>query len=119
MPGTPGTLSLLSPASDCTSITLFGSTPNLFFTSSSEINYDPLKQRKILVNKKEMYKIINASKKEGMSIIPLLFYFNSKGIAKLTIGIGKGKKKYDKRASIKAKEWNINKQRLEKNKKYT
>ena len=65
-----------------------------------------------------MNKIIIASKKDGMTIIPLSLYFNGKGIAKLSIGIGKGKKKYDKRLSIKAKEWNINKQRLEKNRKY-
>ena len=53
-----------------------------------------------------------------MTILPLSLYFNNKGIAKLSIGLGKGKKKYDKRATIKAKEWKINKQRLEKNKNY-
>ena len=52
-----------------------------------------------------------------MTIVPLLLYFNNRGIAKISIGIGKGKKKYDKRASIKANEWKINKQRLEKNRK--
>ena len=86
------------------------------YSSSNEKNYNPLKDRKILVKKKEMYKLINATKKERMTIIPLSFFFNNKGIAKLSIGVGKGKKKYDKRAAIKKKEWNINKQRLEKNK---
>ena len=43
-------------------------------------------------------------------------YFNNKGIAKLSIGLGKGKKLHDKRAGIKEKEWNIKKNRLEKNK---
>ena len=52
-----------------------------------------------------------------MTIIPLLLYFNNKGIVKISIGIGKGKRKYDKRASIKAQEWKINKQRLEKTRK--
>ena len=51
-----------------------------------------------------------------MSAIPLLLYFNDKGFAKLSIGIGKGKKKYDKRSVIKSKEWAIKKQRIEKNK---
>ena len=88
------------------------------YLSSNEKNYNPLKERKILVNKKEKNKLIGASKKEGMAILPLSLYFNNKGIAKLSIGLGKGKKKYDKRASIKAKEWKINKQRLEKNKDY-
>ena len=53
-----------------------------------------------------------------MTIIPLNLYFNKKGIVKMTIGLGIGKKKYDKRADIKAKEWKINKQRLEKNKNF-
>ena len=84
------------------------------FSSSNEINYNPLKQRKILVNKRERNKLIGAIKKEGMTIVPMSLYFNNKGKAKLLIGIGRGKKKYDKRASIKAKEWKIKKQRLKK-----
>ena len=84
------------------------------YFSSNEINYNPLKDRKILVNKRERNKLIGAIKKEGMTIVPMSLYFNNKGIAKLSVGIGRGKKKYDKRASIKAKEWRIKKQRLEK-----
>ena len=86
---------------------------------SSSINndvYNSTRSRKILVNKRELNKIIGLSKKNGMTIIPLLLYFNDKGIAKLSIGLGKGKRKYDKRAVINSKEWNIKKQRLEKNK---
>ena len=75
-----------------------------------------LEQKKILVNKKELNRIIGSSKKEGMSVVPLLLYFNDKGLAKLSLGLGKGKKKYDKRSAIKSKEWAINKQRIEKNK---
>ena len=86
------------------------------YFSSNQKNYDPLKKRKILVKKKERNKIIGSTKKEGKTIIPLLLYFNDRGIAKLSIVIGKGKKKYDKRASIKAKEWSIRKQKLIKNK---
>ena len=51
-----------------------------------------------------------------MSAIPLLLYFNDKGFEKLSIGLGKGKKKYDNRSVIKSKEWAIKKQRIEKNK---
>ena len=86
---------------------------------SSSINndvYNSTRSRKLLVNKRELNKIIGLSKKNGMTIIQLLLYFNDKGIAKLSIGLGKGKRKYDKRAVIKSKEWNIKKQRLEKNK---
>ena len=86
------------------------------YSSSNNEVYHSTRSRKILVNKRELNKIIGLSKKNGMTIIPLLLYFNDKGIAKLSIGLGKGKRKYDKRAVIKSKEWNIKKQRLEKNK---
>tara|TARA_Y100001936_G_C15670936_1_gene456127 strand:+ start:45 stop:491 length:447 start_codon:yes stop_codon:yes gene_type:complete len=85
------------------------------YSSSSDDSNDATRQRKILVNKKQLNKILGSSKKEGMTIVPLKMYFNEKGLAKLTIGIAKGKKKQDKRAVIKDKEWNIKKQRLLKN----
>ena len=86
------------------------------YSSSIAQNYNLAKKRKILIKKREMNKIIGLTKKEGNTIIPLLLYFNDRGIVKLSIGIGKGKKKYDKRASIKEKEWSIRKQKLVKNK---
>ena len=85
------------------------------YSSSNNDVYHSTRSRKILVNKRELNKIIGLSRKDGMTIIPLLLYFNDKGFAKLSIGLGKGKRKYDKRAAIKSKEWNIKKQRLEKN----
>ena len=86
------------------------------YSSSIEKENNPTREKKILVNKKELNRIIGSSKKEGMSVIPLLLYFNDKGLAKLSLGLGKGKKKYDKRSAIKSREWAINKQRIEKNK---
>ena len=83
--------------------------------SSSNENNDTNRDRKLLVSKKELNKILGASKKDGMTIVPIILYFNTKGLAKLTIGIAKGKKKQDKRHSIKDKEWNIKQQRLVKN----
>ena len=85
------------------------------YSSSSDQKNNPTRQRKILVNKKQLNKIIGASKKDGIAIVPLTIYFNEKGFAKLTIGLAKGKKKPDKRAIIKDKEWNIKQQRLLKN----
>ena len=84
------------------------------YFSSNESN-DTIRDRKLLVSKKELNKILGASKKEGMTIVPIILYFNTKGLAKLTIGIAKGKKKHDKRHSIKDKEWGIKQQRLVKN----
>ena len=85
------------------------------YSSSNDVGENTVRERKILVNKKELNKIIGASLRDGMTIIPLSLYFNDKGFAKLTIGLAKGKKKQDKRASIKDKEWGIKQQRLIKN----
>ena len=86
------------------------------YSSSIEKENNSIREKKILVNKKELNRIIGSLKMDGMSVIPLLLYFNDKGLAKLSIGLGKGKKKYDKRSVIKSREWAINKQRIEKNK---
>ncbi len=86
------------------------------YSSSIAKENNSTREKKILVNKKELNRIIGFSKKEGMSIIPLLLYFNDKGLAKLSLGLGKGKKKYDKRSAIKSKEWALKKQKIEKNK---
>ena len=85
------------------------------YSSTNEVNFNTTRERKILVNKKQLNKIIGASRKDGMTIVPITLFFNEKGLAKLTIGLAKGKKKQDKRASIKDREWNIKKQRLLKN----
>ena len=85
------------------------------YSSSSDIENNATRHRKILINKKQLNKIIGALKKDGITIVPLIMYFNEKGLVKLTIGLAKGKKKADKRAVIKDKEWNIKKQRLLKN----
>ena len=76
---------------------------------------NPTRERKLLVSKKELKKVIGSVRKEGSTIVPINLFFNSRGLAKLTIGLGKGKKKYDKRESKKTQEWNIKKQRLLKN----
>ena len=85
------------------------------YSSSSEINFDTIRERKILIKKKELNKILGSIKKEGISVVPISLYFSEKGKAKLTIGLAKGKKKQDKRSSIKEKEWDINRQRMVKN----
>ena len=85
------------------------------YQNSSDNNYDPSRNRKLLITKKEFNKISGAIKQGGFTIVPISLYFSEKGIAKLTCGIAKGKKKIDKRQSIKQKDWNIKKQRLLKN----
>ena len=82
------------------------------YDNSNNLNYDPNRDRKLLLSKKEINKIIGLTKQGGMTLIPISLFFNKNGLAKLTIGLGKGKKKYDKRQSIKEKDWNIKKERL-------
>ena len=65
--------------------------------------------------RKQINKIIGSLKQDGLSLVPINLYFSNKGLAKLLFGVGKGKKKYDKRQSIKEKDWNIKKSRILKN----
>tara|TARA_B100000959_G_scaffold221447_1_gene234209 strand:+ start:1161 stop:1607 length:447 start_codon:yes stop_codon:yes gene_type:complete len=85
------------------------------YVSANEKENNPTRKRKLLLNKKELNKILGSVKREGFSVVPITIYFNDKGLVKLNIGLGKGKKKYDKRESQKLKDWNKNKQRILKN----
>ncbi len=85
------------------------------YQNSNDNNYDPSRNRKLLVTKKEFNKISGSIKQGGLTIVPISLYFSDKGLAKLSCGIAKGKKKLDKRESIKQRDWNIKKQRLLKN----
>jgi SsrA-binding protein len=67
-------------------------------------NHDPLRERKLLLNSRELKKIQNKIKEKGYTIIPLRLFFNEKNLAKVEIGLGKGKKLHDKRESIKQRE---------------
>ena len=82
------------------------------YDNSNDKNYDPSRNRKLLVTKKEFNKISGSIKQGGLTIIPLSLYFSEKGLAKLSCGIAKGQKKIDKREAIKQRDWNIKKQRL-------
>ena len=86
------------------------------YQNTVDKNYIPNRDRKLLVKKKEFNKILGLLKNGGISIIPISLFFSEKGYAKLSFGIGKGKKKYDKREAIKKNDWNIKKERMLKNK---
>ena len=85
------------------------------YEASSEKDNNPTRKRKLLLNKKELNKILGSIKRDGFTIVPINIYFNDTGLVKLNIGLGKGKKKYDKRETQKLKDWNKNRQRLLKN----
>ena len=67
-------------------------------------NHEPLQERKLLLHKKELKKLETKIREKGYSIIPLKILINEKGLAKMEIGLGKGKKHFDKRETIKQRE---------------
>lgn len=76
------------------------------------MGHETRRHRKLLVHKREAQKLISAVTKDGMTLVPLYLYFNDRGLAKLTLGLAKGRKSHDKRHAIKEREWNRDKARL-------
>ena len=70
----------------------------------TDANHDPLRDRKLLLKKKEIQKLINKLKDVGLTIVPTKLFLNEKGLAKVDIALAKGKKLYDKRDTIKEKD---------------
>jgi len=77
--------------------------------------YHPKRKRKILLHKREIKRLIGLKERKGYTLVPLKLYFNKRNIAKVSLGIAKGKKKYDKRYVIKQREWDREKARASKN----
>ncbi|KGR82797.1 MULTISPECIES: SsrA-binding protein SmpB [Lysinibacillus] len=73
------------------------------FDQGNRFNHDPLRERKLLLHKKQISELVGAVKRDGYTIVPLKMYIKD-GYAKLLIGIGKGKKDYDKRDDMRKKE---------------
>ncbi|SEP97158.1 SsrA-binding protein SmpB [Thalassovita taeanensis] len=74
--------------------------------------HEERRKRKLLVSKKEMSRLWTATQRKGMTLVPLVLYFNHKGLAKLKIGIAKGKQNHDKRDSEAKRDWGRQQQRL-------
>ena len=75
------------------------------YKQASITNHNPMDERKLLLNKREINKLIGKMQRDGFTIIPTKMYFK-KGKAKIELAIAKGKKQYDKRQSKKNKDWN-------------
>ncbi|WP_019415918.1 SsrA-binding protein SmpB [Paenisporosarcina sp. TG20] len=73
------------------------------YEQGNRFNHEPLRSRKLLLHKKQINELIGLSKRDGFSIIPIKMYLKD-GFAKVLIGLGKGKKTYDKRDDLKKKE---------------
>lgn len=73
------------------------------YEQGNRYNHDPLRQRKLLLHKREIDKLLGETKEAGFALVPLKVYLKN-GYAKILIGLGKGKKNYDKREDLKKKE---------------
>lgn len=80
-------------------------------SASTHVHADPVRTRKLLLHRNEISQLIGAVERRGYTLVPLTLYWK-KGRAKLRIALAKGKKQYDKRATIKQREWDRDKQRL-------
>ena len=81
-------------------------------SGSPVFHHEPRRPRKLLVHKRELSRLIGAVGREGMTLVPLALYFNPRGIAKIELGLAKGKKKWDKRETEKSRDWQREKGRL-------
>lgn len=82
------------------------------YKQAGVFGHDERRRRKLLVSRKELARLWQAIGREGMTLIPLVMYFNHKGIVKMKIGVAKGKKNVDKRETEAKRDWGRQKQRL-------
>lgn len=90
---------------------LFGALITPLITASSHTKQDPLRLRKLLMHRREIDRLIGAVDQKGFTLVPLNLHW-SRGKVKISLGLAKGKKMHDKRATEKEREWNRDKQRL-------
>lgn len=76
------------------------------------LTHETRRPRKLLLHKREMRKLMGAVTREGMTVVPLAIVFNNRGIAKVQLGLARGKKKHDKRDSEKTRDWQRDKSRI-------
>ena len=82
------------------------------YEQARTFGHDERRRRKLLVSKRELAKLWSETQRKGLTLVPLVLYFNHRGKVKLKIGIAKGKKAHDKRADQAKRDWGRQKQRL-------
>jgi SsrA-binding protein len=82
------------------------------YDSGGYTRHEEKRARKLLLKKREIDKLVGAVQREGITLVPLSIYFNPRGIAKVELGLARGKKTYDKRETVKKREWNKQQARL-------
>ena len=82
------------------------------YGQGNRFNHEPRRARKLLLHKKQINKLIGRLKVKGVTLIPLSMYFNRRGMAKVKLGLALGKKEYEKRDTIKKRDWERDKARI-------
>jgi SsrA-binding protein len=82
------------------------------FSHGNRFNHEPRRPRKLLLSGREIRKLHGAVAREGMTLVPLTVYFNSRGRAKVELALAKGRKAHDKREHIKERDWKRDAQRI-------
>ncbi len=82
------------------------------FSHGNRFNHEPKRPRKLLLHAREVAKLHGAVARQGMTLVPLSVYFNSRGRAKVELALAKGKKAHDKRETIKERDWKREQGRL-------
>ena len=78
----------------------------------ARVNHDPKRPRELLVKIRERNRMLGLIRRQGMTLVPLVMYFNDRGVAKILIGMAKGRRKQDKRQADKDRTWSRDKARL-------
>jgi SsrA-binding protein len=82
------------------------------YKNSVHLNYEARRPRKLLLHKREMRRLSEAASRQGVTIVPMSIYFNDRGIAKVMLGLARGKRQYDKRQTTKERDWGRQKARI-------
>jgi SsrA-binding protein len=82
------------------------------FSHGNRFNHEPKRPRKLLLHAREIEKLVGAVERKGMTLVPLMVYFNSRGRAKIELALGKGRKAHDKRDYVKDRDWQRDKARI-------
>ncbi|MBI1775498.1 MAG: SsrA-binding protein SmpB [Proteobacteria bacterium] len=82
------------------------------YRAANRFNHEPRRARKLLVHRRQRDRLLGSIRREGVTLVPLSIYFNERGIAKVELGLGKGRKRGDKREHLKKQDWQRDKARL-------
>ena len=82
------------------------------YEAANRQNHESKRPRKLLVHRHELNRLLGSAQREGITLIPLSMYFNDRGLAKLSLGLAKGKRKVDKRETEKRRDWQRQKARV-------